>query len=93
MTIRARRITCTAPWRVAVAAAAVLVHAQAPEVKLPASPRGSAAVQVAGSWTGTGDERRYTGGKWITLDYGRPIMRGREPIFGVRRDLRQDRQS
>ena len=37
---------------------------------------------MAGTWTGTGDERRYTGGKWITLDYGRPIMRGREPIFG-----------
>jgi hypothetical protein len=67
----------------AVTAAAVLVQAQAPEVKLPASPRGLAAVQVAGTWTGTGDDRRYTGGQWITVDYGRPIMRGREPIFGA----------
>ena len=67
----------------AVAAAAVVVQAQAPEVKLPASPRGSSAVQVGGSWTGTGDERRYTGGQWVTVDYGRPIMRGREAIFGA----------
>lgn len=66
----------------AAVSAAALVHAQAPEVKLPSSPRGSAAVQVLGSWTGTGDERRYAGGQWMTVDYGRPIMRGRESIFG-----------
>jgi hypothetical protein len=76
-----RRTTCAAI--AVVGTAAVLVRAQAPEVKLPPSPRGSAAVQVAGSWTGTGSERRYTGGQWITVDYGRPIMRGREPIFGA----------
>jgi hypothetical protein len=77
-----RRITCAA-IAAAVTAGAVLVRAQAPEVKLPPSPRGSAAVQVAGSWTGTGNEKRYTGGQWITVDYGRPIMRGREAIFGA----------
>ena len=82
MTMSVRRIMCAAAASV-VAAAAVLVHAQAPEVKLPPSPRGLSAAQVAGSWTGTGDERRYTGGQWITVDYGRPIMRGREPIFGA----------
>jgi hypothetical protein len=54
-----------------------------PEVTLPPSPRGSAAIQVGGSWTGTGDERRYTGGSWITVDYGRPVLRGRENIFGA----------
>lgn len=53
-----------------------------PEVKLAASPRGSAEVQVGGAWTGTGDARQYTGGAWITVDYGRPILRGRENIFG-----------
>jgi Protein of unknown function (DUF2911) len=65
-------------------AAAVLVQApQPPDVKLPQSPRGTAAIQVAGTWSGTGDDRRYTGGQWITVDYGRPILRGRENIFGT----------
>jgi hypothetical protein len=50
---------------------------------LPSSPRGTAAIQVGGSWTGPEAERRYTGGSWITVDYGRPIMRGRERIFGA----------
>jgi Protein of unknown function (DUF2911) len=61
----------------------VLVHAQVPEVKLPPSPRGSAAAQVVGTWTDTDKGKRYTGGQWITVDYGRPIMRGREAIFGA----------
>src|SRR5688572_19623866 len=63
-------------------AAGVLLQAQAPEVKLPPSPRGTAAIQVGGTWSGTGDARRYTGGSWITVDYGRPILRGHESIFG-----------
>ena len=57
-----------------------------PEVKLPPSPRGSAAIQVGGSWSGTGGDRRYTGGSWITVDYGRPILRGRDNIFGTGAD-------
>jgi Protein of unknown function (DUF2911) len=64
-------------------AAGVLVQAQVPEVKLPPSPRGTSAIQVGGTWSGTGDDRRYTGGSWITVDYGRPILRGRENIFGT----------
>ena len=48
------------------------------------SPRGTASTQVAGSWTpGTGGGgSQYTGGKWIEIDYGRPILRGRKNIFG-----------
>ena len=67
-----------------LAAAGALAQAQAPspEVKLPASPRGTAATQVGGSWSGTGDDQRYMGGSWIVVDYGRPILRGRESIFG-----------
>jgi Protein of unknown function (DUF2911) len=62
----------------------VLVAAQAPvAVNLPASPRGLAAIQVGGEWTSTPDGRQYRNGKWITIDYGRPILRGRENIFGV----------
>jgi hypothetical protein len=67
-----------------VAAATLATAAQTkPEVTLPPSPRGLAAIQVSGSWTGTGAEREYTGGAWVTVDYGRPILRGRENIFGA----------
>ena len=56
-----------------------LVSAQArPDVKLPPSPRGEAAIQVLGKY----EKDRYVGGQWITVDYGRPIMRGRANIFG-----------
>lgn len=44
----------------------------------PASPRGEAAIQVGGQYEG----RSYVGGKWISIDYGRPILRGRTGIFG-----------
>lgn len=64
-------------------AASAVSSAQVPEIKLPSSPRGTAAIQVGGSWTGAEAERRYTGGSWITVDYGRPILRGRERIFGA----------
>ena len=66
----------------ACAAAATAVAQTKPAVNLPPSPRGTAAIQVAGAWTGTGEDRRYTNGLWITVDYGRPILRGRENIFG-----------
>jgi hypothetical protein len=62
--------------------AAGLAAQTRPEVKLPPSPRGSAEIQVGGAWKGTGDTRQYSGGSWITVDYGRPILRGRENIFG-----------
>jgi len=35
----------------------------------PASPRGEASTQI--------------GGKWITIDYGRPILRGRRGVFSA----------
>ena len=50
---------------------------------LPASPRGLAASQVAGAWVDKEGRPEYTGGKWITVDYGRPILRGRANIFGT----------
>ena len=67
---------------VLVAAATTIVAAQVPKIDLPPSPRGSAAVQVGGSWSGEGTDRRYSGGLWITVDYGRPNLRGRVNIFG-----------
>ncbi len=64
-------------------AAALAVAAQTkPTVNLPASPRGLAAIQVGGTWS-TGEQREYKGGSWITIDYGRPILRGRTNIFGA----------
>jgi hypothetical protein len=59
-------------------ASASLVAQTRPEVKLPPSPRGSAEMQVLGKYV----KGRYEGGQWITIDYGRPIMRGRTNIFG-----------
>ncbi len=50
----------------------------------PASPPGTAATQVGGTWS-TPDkdgEQRYSGGKWIEITYSRPILRGRTDIFG-----------
>jgi hypothetical protein len=58
------------------------VLAQIPEVKLPASPRGLSAIQVGGTWTTVNGEPRYGNGSWITVDYGRPLLRGRPNIFG-----------
>ena len=59
--------------------AAFLIGAGAAEAQRPASPRGESAVQLGGEYEG----RRYVGGHWITVDYGRPILRGRSGIFGA----------
>jgi hypothetical protein len=51
----------------------------------PMSPRGMAATQLGGKWLNPEDEdqRHYEGGKWIEVDYGRPLLRGRPNIFGT----------
>lgn len=52
--------------------------------KRPLSPPGVAATQVGGKWSAPDKdgERTYTGGKWIEVTYGRPMLRGRANIFG-----------
>ncbi len=64
------------------------VSAQAiPEVKLPPSPAGQAAIQVGGKWDKTAEGgQTYRDGKWIVVDYGRPLLRGRKEIFGTGAD-------
>jgi hypothetical protein len=71
------------------AAPAQQVVAQTPAPPpMPASPRGTSAIQVGGTWAAPkpGAAPRYRDGKWITVDYGRPILRGRPDIFGTGAD-------
>jgi len=65
-----------------------LSFAQAiPDVKLVSSPLGQAAIQVGGKWDKTAEGgQTYRGGKWIVVDYGRPLLRGRQDIFGAGAD-------
>ena len=60
------------------AAVGVVVPASVDAQNRPMSPRGQAATQVGGSLNAEG---AYQGGSWIIVDYGRPIMRGRD-LFG-----------
>ena len=53
-----------------------------PDVRLSPSPSGQSAVQVGGTWQTVDGGPRYTGGKWIVVDYSRPLLRGRRHIFG-----------
>jgi hypothetical protein len=53
-----------------------------PSVTLPLSPQGQSAVQLGGRWEG----QRYVDGKWVVVDYGRPLLRGRRDIFGTGAD-------
>ena len=48
------------------------------QARLP-SPRGEAHTQVGGAYNENG---QYQGGWWLVVDYGRPILRGRENMFG-----------
>ena len=47
----------------------------------PASPSGTAAIEVGGKYDPKAAEPTYRGGKWIEITYGRPIKRGRD-VFG-----------
>lgn len=58
-----------------------------PEVKLVPSPQGQASIQVGGRWEKTAEGgQAYRDGKWIVVDYGRPLLRGRNDIFGAGAD-------
>lgn len=71
-------------WTSSLAVFACAGLALAQPARRPLSPIGTAATMVGGSW-GAPDkegERRYTGGKWIEVTYGRPMLRGRTDVFG-----------
>ena len=61
-------------------AMSVLVFAQGGR---PASPAGTAAVEVGGKYDPKAAEPSYQGGKWIEITYGRPIKRGRDVLGGT----------
>ena len=48
------------------------------QARLP-SPRGEATTQIGGAYNADG---QYEGDRWIVVDYGHPILRGRENMFG-----------
>ena len=72
---------------VMLAMTGTLIMAQAPAPTRPASPEGSAQVQVLGAWVKgprpafTLGRETYQNGKWIDITYGRPLQRGRD-LFG-----------
>ncbi len=71
-------------WTSSLAVFACAGLALAQPARRPLSPTGTAATMVGGTW-GAPDkegERRYTGGKWIEVTYGRPMLRGRTDVFG-----------
>jgi hypothetical protein len=58
-----------------------------PDVKLVPSPPGQAAMQLGGRWEKTAEGgQAYRDGKWIVVNYGRPLLRGRTNIFGAGAD-------
>ena len=59
---------------------AVIAQQQRIDSPTVASPRGSASTQVGGVYNAAG---AYQGGAWIVVDYGRPILRGRQGLFGA----------
>ena len=72
---------------IAAAAVAGIAAMRAQQQSRPMSPRGSSEAHVLGTWTAGGRQTfaagrgTYQNGKWIEIDYGRPLKRGRT-IFG-----------
>lgn len=83
--MRVRVMLSAALFTIAMGAAALAQSV--PEVKLVPSPQGQASIQVGGAWEKTAEGgQAYRNGKWIVVDYGRPLLRGRANIFGAGAD-------
>ena len=83
-----KAVVITTAAALALAGSVVLAQQAAAPAPMPASPRGTAATQVGGKWVveKEGAAPRYREGKWIVVDYGRPVLRGRTDIFGTGAD-------
>lgn len=67
----------------AAAAALVMATSVLAAQSLPASPEGKAQAEIGGKYVkGARGGQTYEGGKWVEITYGRPILRGRDEIFG-----------
>ena len=80
--MRTNRLLFAAMLLVAASSSPALRAQTIPAVKLPPSPQGQSAVQLDGRWEKTETSQRYVDGKWVVVDYGRPLLRGRTDIFG-----------
>jgi hypothetical protein len=58
------------------------VTTAAAQTRMPASPPGTSAAQVGGAYVKGERGTVYENGKWVTVTYGRPLLRGRTGIFG-----------
>jgi hypothetical protein len=76
------RLTSLFSITAVVGAMSTVLAQSVPEVKLPPSPMGQAQAQLGGRWEKTADGERYRDGKWLVVNYGRPLLRGRTGIFG-----------
>jgi len=77
------RLICQ--WLIALfvfAATAPAIAQNVPGVTLPPSPSGQAAIQFGAASEKSDVNQRYRNGKWVVVDYGRPLLRGRKNIFG-----------
>ena len=65
--------------RTALALSLLTLASAASAADKPASPRGTAAMQLGGKAEGA----EWKGGSWVEVDFGRPHLRGRGNIFGA----------
>lgn len=76
------RTAALAPFTVAAAPAADTQPA-APVPQRPLSPRETSTAMLGGDWVKNAEGNLvYQGGRWIEVDYGRPMLRQRANIFG-----------
>lgn len=70
-----------------VLAAAVAAAPSAQQQERPLSPPGTATTMVMGDWVKNAEGNTvYQGGKWIEVEYSRPMLRQRANIFGTGAD-------
>lgn len=71
----------------AAAAALVVATSVVSAQTMPASPEGKTQAEIGGKYVkGARGGQTYEGGKWVEITYGRPILRGRDTIFGAGAD-------